>query len=665
MNTYYHIFQHPVFDAIGSALLHSLWQGAVVATLLFLALHFIRKDASELRYILCCAALLVMALLPVATAVQLYIGNPDPAYSEPTVMEFEQGAETTASNNTEAIVLDGNQPTASLSVEPDLPTGSTPTYIQNIQIAWRPFVVSLWFAGMVLMSFRWVNGTIAARRMRKRGVPVYEKNIESVFDALVGMLGVTKKVQLLASIHIDQPMMIGWFKPVVLMPFSMLSAMPLDQVEAILAHELAHVRRHDYLVLMLQTITETLLFYHPAVWWVSKKMTIEREYCCDKMATEVIGNELAYASALASLAQSTNKAGAPSLGANDGRLVDRIRRIVDRSERGARIHKHHFSGWGASLAVVGCMVLLAACLQGVKEPDVEAANELDENVAFSGSLGELYDEAIEALEVQDIVAARDLAEQAGNEGHMCSCFLLFHIYNPDKMRQYKKGGVYQEAIVWGQESDSMQVYWAHRFTEALQREAKAGNKLAMLWAHMAYKPRPEVRGDRPLFSGIEESDSLSTLWFDRALEANNPHAWRIRAGQMMEKGNVEEADALFLKAAKLGDEAAFKRWIYADTARVGQPDPNRYFMIADLAIKHNTPGTRAFLSETIMTLEEQVKLGNEYAIQWLDIAKSMKIPERIEELTDTPEPHWFPEYTTLCDWESDSYYTWFYEPDEG
>ena len=652
MNTYFHIFQHPVFDAIGSALLHSLWQAAVVAGLLFLALRIIRNEASELRYMLCCAALLLIVLLPVATAVQLYISNPVAAnnglVSSVTAERIYDASELPAEPLAPATGGAAERPPASSTP----PMINSPT-VTSSPFPWQPLVVMLWLAGIVLMSLKWGQGALTARRLRNSGIDVYEKEVEQVFCSLMHLIGIKKPVRLCASLHIDQPMMIGWFKPVVLLPVSMLTAMPLDQVEAILAHELAHIRRHDYLVLILQTAAETLFFYHPAVWFVSRCMTIEREYCCDTMATDLIGNDLAYASALASLAQTRSAKGAHALGANDGRLVDRIRRIVDRNQ-GVGSSRRSFSGWGAGLVLFGCVVLLAACLHGVKEQEGEASEESGSIVLVSGSPDELYNRAMEALETQDIVTARDFAEEAGNEGHMCSCLLLSHIYDPDKGRRYKNG-MYEEAIVWGQESDSMQVYWGKQFTKAVKREAEAGNALAMLWLHMGY-----ANPSMGLFSEIEQSDSLATVWFERALEANNPHAWRRKAESTMKEGNVEEADALFLKAAELGDEAAFLRWTYADTARVVQPDPNRYFMIADLAIKHDAPGTRAFLGETITTLKEQVDLGNEYAMQWLTIAEQMNIPERIEALPDTPEPHWVPEFLTLCNWEKDAYFSWFF-----
>ena len=127
------------------------------------------------------------------------------------------------------------------------------------------------------------------------------------------------------------PTVIGWLKPVVLLPASALAALSPQQLEAILAHELAHIRRHDYLVNLLQTLVETLLFYHPAVWWLSRRIRIERENCCDDLAVSLCGDPVAYANALADL-ESLRSETAPThhiaMAATGGALLQRVRRLL-------------------------------------------------------------------------------------------------------------------------------------------------------------------------------------------------------------------------------------------------------------------------------------------------------------------------------------------------
>ena len=134
------------------------------------------------------------------------------------------------------------------------------------------------------------------------------------------------RVEILESAAVAVPTLVGWVKPVVLLPAAALAGLTAVQLEAILAHELAHVRRHDYLVNLLQSIVETLLFYHPAVWWVSAEVRAEREHCCDDLAIAVCGDRLVYVSALAELTSIERQVFA--LAATDGSLLTRVRRIL-------------------------------------------------------------------------------------------------------------------------------------------------------------------------------------------------------------------------------------------------------------------------------------------------------------------------------------------------
>jgi BlaR1 peptidase M56/HEAT repeats len=140
---------------------------------------------------------------------------------------------------------------------------------------------------------------------------------------------VSRPVRLVASALTQVPAVIGWWRPVILMPVSVLTGGGLTplQLDALLAHELAHVRRHDYLVNVLQTVIEALLFYHPAVWWVSTRVREEREHCCDDLAVAACGDARFYATALLTMEQ-LRTAPALALAANGGSLVGRVRRLL-------------------------------------------------------------------------------------------------------------------------------------------------------------------------------------------------------------------------------------------------------------------------------------------------------------------------------------------------
>ncbi len=150
----------------------------------------------------------------------------------------------------------------------------------------------------------------------------------------------------------DVPTVIGWLKPTVLLPMSALAGLSPLQVEAILAHELAHVRRHDYFVNLLQTLLETLLFYHPAVWWVSGQVRVERENCCDDLAVSLCGDPVVYASALADLEELRGPASRLVMAASGGVLLNRVRRLLTGPAQHAGRGPAWLAGTSAALLVL-------------------------------------------------------------------------------------------------------------------------------------------------------------------------------------------------------------------------------------------------------------------------------------------------------------------------
>ncbi len=172
---------------------------------------------------------------------------------------------------------------------------------------------------------------------------------QEALKRLARELRISRPVMLLESYLTEAPVTLGYFAPVILVPAGVLAGFPAAQMEAILLHELAHIRRHDYLVNVLQRAVEALLFYHPAVWWFSHVMRVERENCCDDAVVSIHGNAHAYASALAALEQTRWGGKEPALAATGGSLVKRIRRLL--YPAGPR------AGWMSFLAVA---VLIAS-----------------------------------------------------------------------------------------------------------------------------------------------------------------------------------------------------------------------------------------------------------------------------------------------------------------
>ena len=159
----------------------------------------------------------------------------------------------------------------------------------------------IWLAGAMAFWVRLMGGWVVAARMRSTLVRPAPPEWRQALGELGARIGLSRPVRLLVSALVEVPAVVGWLRPVVLVPVGALAGLPAEQMEALLIHELAHIRRHDYLVNILQSVAEALLFYHPAVWWVSGHIRAERELCCDDVAASGRGDVLTYARALAEL----------------------------------------------------------------------------------------------------------------------------------------------------------------------------------------------------------------------------------------------------------------------------------------------------------------------------------------------------------------------------
>jgi len=175
-----------------------------------------------------------------------------------------------------------------------------------------PYAVAVWLAGVLACSMWHVGGWLKVQRLRRVGQPLADGPNERQWQVgagrLADALGIHRTVRLLklagaAASDLAGPVVVGVLRPAVMIPAAIVTGLAPNQVEAILAHELAHIRRHDYLVNLLQTLAETLLFYHPAMWWASARIRAERENCCDDLAASAVGDGRTYAAALAALAE--------------------------------------------------------------------------------------------------------------------------------------------------------------------------------------------------------------------------------------------------------------------------------------------------------------------------------------------------------------------------
>ncbi len=309
---------HPASRSAALALIHFLWQGAGVAVLLGLANLLLRRASARARYAAACTALAVLCMLPVATFARL--------------RAREASTRGAAAETGFPAARDAVRAASSRDASPAAPLASADALAKA-----APWILAGWLAGVCALSLRLFGGCVAAHRLTRRRVSRADSAWEERFDLLAWRLGLRRAIRLLESAAVRVPTVVGVFRPVVLIPAGIATGMPASQLESLLAHELAHIRRGDALVNLLQAVAETLFFYHPAVWWASSRIRVERENACDDLAVAATGDAAAHARALLELAARTMPAlaaAAPFTAAADGgRLWNRIARLVAPGER--------------------------------------------------------------------------------------------------------------------------------------------------------------------------------------------------------------------------------------------------------------------------------------------------------------------------------------------
>lgn len=292
----------PWIDAVGWTLLHFIWQGALVGALWAALRALLPRQASEARHALGLLALAALALAPVLTLGLLWPAD---------------GAASSHTGLLDSAVAAGAAVVA--------PAGAV-----HAIGAMLPWLVAVWIAGVCVLAMRalleWRRLDHIVRRCAKA-----HAQIDALLASVSSRFGIVQRVRALVSEHVDTPMLVGWLRPVILLPTAVALGFPHQQVELILAHELGHLRRFDHWINLAQTVLETVLFYHPAVHWISREVRNERELCCDHLVLRTMqGEPYEYARTLAAL-EELRLANSFALAASGGDLIERVRRIVGAS----------------------------------------------------------------------------------------------------------------------------------------------------------------------------------------------------------------------------------------------------------------------------------------------------------------------------------------------
>ncbi len=347
-----------ILQALGWTVIHALWQGAVIATLLAIVFALLPRKSAVIRYKLAYAGMLGMVIWSVWTFGS-ELDQPD---------QFKLIYENHLLHETTTITFEGINPLnsgwiASLKAQ-------VTDYI--------PWVACIWVLGALFFSLRWFGSFLYLRQLRNTAYTLHHPLWQKKTDRLAAYFGFGRKVYLMVSERIQSPMVIGHLKPVILLPIGFLTALAPSQVESILVHELAHIRRNDFLLNMLQQLLEILFFYHPAYWWLSQVLQDEREHCCDDIAISYSGDPLAYARALTELEQHRLDHGKLAIGiqGRNNHMLGRIKRIMGVKQQNVNMNTRLVTFLIMSISLCGLAWMAPAHLPETGPLDISANTAL-------------------------------------------------------------------------------------------------------------------------------------------------------------------------------------------------------------------------------------------------------------------------------------------------
>lgn len=312
MKTFFELFAAPWAHALGLTLLHSLWQGLAVFVLYRITEWSIPERKANLRYVLSCVSFAVIPVISIAT---FFVLKQD---SAPATDEF---------------VLIGFSGSG-IASQDDLSVAWISRNFPQLLESAIPYLIPFWLLGTLAFASRMISGWLYTEKMREHAIPVEPHWMETL-TRLLDQVGIWRKVSLAISTFTEVPVLVGYVKPVVLFPAAMFTGLSSAQVEAILVHELMHIRRNDYLINLFQLAVEAIFFFNPFIWLLSHQIRKEREFACDDAVVRSGGDSLAYANALVQLEEIRHGrfSAALSVAGERSELFTRIKRIMGSTTR--------------------------------------------------------------------------------------------------------------------------------------------------------------------------------------------------------------------------------------------------------------------------------------------------------------------------------------------
>jgi protocatechuate 3,4-dioxygenase beta subunit len=386
MSALRYILEFPWVAPLGWTLVHFLWQGALIGLGVRVGLRLAQRAAPNVRHLIACGGMVAcaaaVALTFAALARPFETWTPRPRVLTNAPETWPVGTDSSAarvqgkeggSRNAMAGGGEGRlQASPAIAPAPVVSeraqTWAVAVAVGNEAVRWA---VPFWLAGVILLGLRLCGAWGRAQIWRFQSAPLLEGAVADVFELLIRRLRIGQRVRLLRCDAAPSPLTLGWIKPVILLPAWVMTGLVPEEIEAILAHELAHIRRHDYLVNLIQSALEIVLFYHPVVWWISGQIREAREECCDEIAAQACADPLLVARALSALA-GLRLPPRPALAAKGGSLLARVARLLGRGRPEPALTSRN-AAWTltlacAILATMGIFHSASLRAEGASEP---------------------------------------------------------------------------------------------------------------------------------------------------------------------------------------------------------------------------------------------------------------------------------------------------------
>ena len=357
----------PVWTVAGWTMLHMVWVGAAIGFVAALMRRIFKSGRPETRYGVALTCLFALSVSPVL--IFAWVFEPDSGTQSLTAVLLSNGSASPP------LAAESDQPQRALPSRHELALDRFDAASARSRLdSLAPFLAWFWLCGSVFTLAILATGLVGVEQLRWSCQLVESGDIPRRCRALAASLGIARRVSVGICDRLAMPVLIGILRPLILLPPIALNGWSPEQLEMVLLHELAHLRRWDNLVNLLQRLVESLLFFHPVAWWLSSWVRLERELCCDRLVVERLGQPVAYAEMLVALSGTSGRRHQAMLAMADRHVMTRIRRLFNLEERSMKLTMPE------GLGLLGAVMVAALLVLGSHAAPPKTAGESEEPI---------------------------------------------------------------------------------------------------------------------------------------------------------------------------------------------------------------------------------------------------------------------------------------------